>query len=207
MRNAEAAELFLKKGNPDLDEVRAILADIQKDDHRAGDVIDRMRGLLSRRKLERTPMSIQELVDEVIGLVRPDALNRKAHLSSEVPGNLGPVLVDRVHLQQVLLNLLLNAMDAMSETPEQERQLVVTAQQADGQWVEVCVRDTGAGIPESRLASLFEPFYTTKPQGLGIGLPISRTIIEAHGGKLWAENHPKRGAMFRFTLPIANGGE
>jgi PAS domain S-box-containing protein len=207
LRNAEAAELFLKKGNPDLDEVRAILVDIQKDDHRAGDVIDRMRGLLSRRKLERTPMNVRELVDEVLALIRPDAIHRRVHLSSEVPGNLGPVLVNRVHLQQVLLNLLLNAMDAMSETPQQERQLVVTAQQADGQWIEVCVRDTGPGIPEARLPSLFEPFYTTKPQGLGIGLPISRTIIEAHGGKLWAENHPERGAMFRFTLPIVNGGQ
>jgi PAS domain S-box-containing protein len=206
LRNAEAAELFLQKKVPDLDEVRAILADIRKDDHRAGEVIDRMRGLLSRRKLERTQISVLELVDEVLGLIRPDAQHRKVHLSREVPGNLAPVLVDRVHLQQVLLNLLLNGMDAMSETLEEERQLVVSAQQDDGQSIEVCVRDTGPGIPESRLPSLFEPFYTTKPQGLGIGLPISRTIIEAHGGKLWAENHPKRGAMFRFTLPVGNNG-
>jgi C4-dicarboxylate-specific signal transduction histidine kinase len=113
--------------------------------------------------------------------------------------------VDRVNLQQVLLNLLLNGMDAMSNTPEDERRLVVTARQTDEQTIEVCVQDNGPGIPESKLPSLFELFYTTKLQGLGIGLPISRTIIEAHGGKLCAENHPKRGAVFRFTLPLSKG--
>jgi PAS domain S-box-containing protein len=207
LRNAEAAELFLQNPSPDLDEVRAILADIRKDDQRAGEVIDRMRALLKRRGLEHTTLDIAELVDEVVPLVHPDAVSRKVRLDIEVPRNLPPVHGDRVHLQQVLLNLILNGMNAMDEVPAEARRLIVRARQADAGTIEVAVADAGHGVPAEKFARLFEPFFTTKPNGMGLGLPISSTIIEAHGGRIWAENSPA-GATFFFTVPVsvARGG-
>lgn len=201
LRNAEAAELFLQSDPPDLEEVRAILADIRKDDQRAGEVIDRMRALLKRRGLERTMLDIAELVDEVVPLVQPDAVSRMVKLDIEVPKNLPPVRGDRVHLQQVLLNLILNGMDAMGEVPAEARRLTVRARLADAGTIEVAVADAGHGVPAEKFARLFEPFFTTKPNGMGLGLPISSTIIEAHGGRIWAENSPI-GATFYFTVPI-----
>ena len=207
LRNAEAAELFLQGDSPDLEEVRAILADIRKDDQRAGEVIDRMRALLKRRGLEHTTLDIADLVDEVMPLVHPDAVSRRVRLDIEVPRNLPPVRGDRVHLQQVLLNLILNGMDAMGEVPAEARRLAVRARQADAGTIEVAVADAGHGVPAEKFARLFEPFFTTKPNGMGLGLPISSTIIEAHGGRIWAENSPA-GATFYFTVPVvvASGG-
>ena len=204
LRNAEAAELILQSSPPDLEEVRAILADICKDDHRAGEVIDRMRALLKRRGLERVELHVAELVDEVLVLVRPDATSRKVRLAVEVPATLPPVRGDRVHLQQVLLNLILNGMDAMADVPAEGRRLVVRARQADAGTVEVAVADAGRGVAAEKLGRLFEPFFTTKPDGMGLGLPISATIIGAHGGRIWAESGPA-GATFYFTVPV--GGE
>jgi PAS domain S-box-containing protein len=202
LRNAEAAELFLQSDPPDLEEVRAILADIRKDDQRAGQVIDHMRTLLKRRGLERARLNMAELVDEVVPLVHPDAVSRKVRLNIEVPRNLPPVCGDRVHLQQVLLNLILNGMDAMGELPAEARRLIVRARQADAGTVEVAVADSGHGVPAEKLARLFEPFFTTKPKGMGLGLSISSTIIQAHGGRIWAENGPI-GATFFFTVPVS----
>ena len=202
LRNAEAAELLLQRSPPDLEEVRAILADICKDDHRAGEVIDRMRALLKRRGLERVKLHVAELVDEVLVLVQPDAASRKVRLGVEVPRALPPVRGDRVHLQQVLLNLILNGMDAMAEVPAEERRLVVRARQADAGTIEVAIADAGRGVPAAKLARLFEPFFTTKPDGMGLGLPISATIIGAHGGRIWAESGPA-GATFYFTVPVS----
>jgi two-component system sensor kinase FixL len=206
LRNAEAAELFLQAPSPDLDEVRTILADIRKDDQRAGQVIDRMRTLLKRRGLERSSLNMAELVDEVVPLVHPDAVSRKVRLDIQVPRNLPPVCGDRVHLQQVLLNLILNGMDAMGELPAEARRLIVRARQADAGTVEVAVADSGHGVPAEKLARLFEPFFTTKPNGMGLGLPISSTIIQAHGGRIWAENGPV-GATFFFTVPVSGEGK
>jgi PAS domain S-box-containing protein len=204
LRNAEAAELLLQSSTPDLEEVRAILADICKDDHRAGEVIDQMRAQLRRRGLERVELDLAQLVSEVLVLVQADAASRKVRLAVEVPTALPPVRGDRVHLQQVLLNLILNGMDAMTEVPAEERRLVVRARQADARAVEVAIADSGRGVSAAKLERLFEPFVTTKPDGLGLGLPISASIIEAHGGRIWAENGPA-GATFYFTVPL--GGE
>ena len=202
LRNAEAAELLLQSSPPDLEEVRAILADICKDDHRAGEVIDHMRALLKRRGLERVKLHVAELVDEVLVLVQPDAASRKVRLGVEVPTTLPPVRGDRVHLQQVLLNLILNGMDAMAEVPAEGRRLVVRARQADAGTIEVAIADAGHGVAAAKLARLFEPFFTTKPDGMGLGLPISATIIGAHGGRIWAESGPA-GATFYFTVPVS----
>jgi two-component system, LuxR family, sensor kinase FixL len=203
LRNAEAAELFMQNASPDLDEIRAILADIREDDQRAGAVIDRMRGLLKRRNLDVRPLDVAELVGEVMALVRADAATRQVKTNVDVPDDLPPVRGDRVHLQQVLLNLILNSMDALNGARREHRRVTVAARLDGAQAVEITVSDAGHGIPADKLAHVFDPFFTTKPNGMGMGLPISRTIIEAHGGRLWAENNTGAGAAFRFTLPIA----
>jgi C4-dicarboxylate-specific signal transduction histidine kinase len=205
LRNAEAAELFLQHPSPDMEEVRAILTDIRKDDQRAGAVIDRMRSMLKRRGVEHGPVDLNVLVGEVISLVRFDADSRKVRLEFEPTSSLPPVHGDRVQLQQVMLNLLLNGMDAMKDLTPDRRRVTVRLRVAGAQ-VEVAVSDTGHGIPEDKLPRVFEPFFTTKPNGLGIGLAISRRIIEAHGGRLWAENNAAGGATFAFSLPVAGGG-
>jgi signal transduction histidine kinase len=203
LRNAEAAELFMQEASPDLDEIRAIIADIREDDQRAGAVIDRMRGLLKRQNLTTQPIHVDELVGDVRALVRVDAAARHVKLDVDIPGDLPPVRGDRVHLQQVLLNLILNGMDALNESSREGRRVRVTALLDGAQTVEIAVSDTGSGIPTDKLTHIFDPFFTTKPNGMGMGLPISRTIIEAHGGRFWAENNNSGGATFRFTLPIA----
>jgi len=206
LRNAEAAELVMKQEPPDLAEIQAILADIRSDDQRAAGVINRMRALLKKRNLELVDLSLRELVEDVAALTRSDALQRKIPLTLDVASGLPPVRGDRIQLQQVLLNLLLNGMDAMGDQPAESRRLAVSVRQADERTIQLAVRDAGPGIPEQNLPRLFEPFFSTKPQGLGLGLPISRTIVEAHGGQLWAENNPEGGAVFLFTLPTAPGG-
>jgi C4-dicarboxylate-specific signal transduction histidine kinase len=200
LRNAEAAELFLQDPSPDLEEVRAILADIRKDDQRAGEVIDRMRVLMKRREVQHSLLDLNLLAGEVISLVRPDADSRKVRLALEPVSSLPPVRGDRVQLQQVLLNLLLNAMDAVNDSAPDGRRVTVRLLAA-GTQVEVAVSDTGHAIPRDKLARVFEPFFTTKPNGLGMGLAISQTIIAAHGGRLTAENNRNGGATFRVLLP------
>ena len=203
LRNAEAAELFMQNELPDLEEVRAILADIRKDDQRAGSVIERMRRLLKRQNLDKRTVHMGELVGEVVALVRTDAAERHVKLEAAVADDLPLVLGDRVHLQQVLLNLIVNGLDALDEANGEDRRVSVTALRCGPQTVEIAVCDSGCGIPIDKLTHIFDSFFTTKPNGMGMGLPISRTIIEAHGGRLWAENKNEGGASFRFTLPIA----
>ena len=204
LRNAEAAELFLQEPSPDLEEVRAILADIRKDDQRAGAVIDRLRALIKRRAVAYCALDLDQLAGEVVALLGPDVELRRVGLSLQTDPTLPPVQGDRVQLQQVLLNLLLNAMDAVNDNPPAKRLVVVRARPA-GTTVEVTVSDNGHGIAADKLPLVFEPFFTSKPNGLGMGLAISRSIIEAHGGRLWAENNPAGGATFTFTLPTAEG--
>jgi two-component system sensor kinase FixL len=200
LRNAEAAELFLQHDSPDLDEIRAILADIRKDDQRASAVIDRMRTLLRRHELATQPLNVAEFVGDVVALTRPDAAAREVKLEVELPAGLPRVNGDRVHLQQVLLNLIVNGMDAFNGGTEDSKCITVGARLDGEQVVEIAVSDSGPGVPADKLPHIFDPFFTTKQNGLGMGLAISRTIIEAHGGRLWAENNEGRGATFRFTL-------
>jgi two-component system sensor kinase FixL len=206
LRNAEAAELFLQNASPDLEEIRAILADIRKDDQRAGSVIDKMRALLKRQNLDKQPVDVSELVGDVVGLVRSDAAARHVKLEVAVGDHLPPVSGDVVHLQQVLLNLIVNGMDALNGANLGERRVSVAASLDGPKTIEISVSDSGRGVPADQLSHIFDPFFTTKPKGMGMGLPISRTIIEAHKGRLWAENRPEGGAWFRFTLPIAEEG-
>jgi PAS domain S-box-containing protein len=203
LRNAEAAELFMQDQSPDLDEIRAILADIRKDDQRAGSVIDRMRGLLKRQSLDKRSVDVGELVGGVAVLVHSDAAKRHIKLEFDVADHLPSVFGDLVHLQQVLLNLIVNGMDALDGENRGDQRVIVTAALDGPKTVEIAVSDSGPGVPADQLAHIFDPFVTTKPNGMGMGLAISRTIIEAHNGRLWAENQNGGGASFRFTLPIA----
>jgi PAS domain S-box-containing protein len=206
LRNAEAAEIMLQEASPDSEELRAIVADILRDDQRAGQVIDRLRSLLKGRSLVTQPVELPDVIAEVFSLVHAEAAARHVKLACSSAPGLPRVLGDRIHLQQVLLNLLVNALDAMDGCAPNGRSIQVSVSQVDPTTVEVCVADHGPGIPVESLARLFEPFFTTKAKGMGMGLPVSRTIIEAHKGKLWAENRPGGGACFRFTVPVAVAG-
>jgi signal transduction histidine kinase len=197
--NADAAELLLRADPGRVDEVRKILADIRKDDLRASEVVRRIRELLRTRALEREPLDLNEVASGVLDLLRADAARRGVALEVDLAPGLPAVPGDRVYLQQVLLNLFLNAMEAMAETPAPHRRLSVrTARNASG--VEVSVTDAGPGVPPERLPRLFESFFTTKKDGMGLGLSIARSIVEAHGGRIWAETRAE-GATFRFTVP------
>jgi signal transduction histidine kinase len=187
-----------------LDEVRQILADIRHDDLRASEAISRFRALLRKREMEMRHLDMNEVVAVVLRLARGDALRRGVRMHNECGAALPVVRGDPVHLQQVLLNLILNGMDAVKNNVQPERHLFIsTACNNDG-FVEVAVRDVGPGIPPEFLSRVFESFYTTKSDGIGLGLSIARFIVQTHAGRLWAENNRDgRGATFRFTLPKA----
>jgi signal transduction histidine kinase len=205
LSNAEAAEMFLTADPPALDEVRDILADIRKDDQRAGEVIRRMRSLLRKQELTPKPIEINEAVEEVLKLLSIDASARKVAMKFERTADLPRVWCDPVHFQQVVLNLVLNGMEAMAGLPEERRQVVVRTGTGDNGTVKIAVADYGPGIPTDKLPRLFEPFFTTKKEGMGMGLSIARTIVEAHHGQIWAENNSGSGATFYFTVPVEGG--
>ena len=207
LRNAEAAVLMLQSGQADLEEIRAIVDDILADDRRAGAVIDRMRAMLRRHEVEVVPLNVQDLLENVTALVRPDAAARRIRVHLHVAHPLPPVLGDRIHLQQVLLNLISNGMDAIDEAAHKVRSIVVTAMHRGAETVEIAVNDNGSGIPKERIEQIFGSFFTTKPTGMGMGLSISRTLVEAHGGRLWAESVEGGGASLRFTLPVSPAGQ
>jgi two-component system sensor kinase FixL len=206
LSNAEAAEMLLDLDLPSrrsLEQVREILADIRKDDERASEVIHRMRTLLRKRKLVIQPVNIRELVEDVFKFVRTDALLRKTELRMALASEPLFALGDRVQLQQVLLNLIINSMEAIATTPEGKGYVALQAVRNDQGEIEVAVRDDGPGIPPDILPRLFEPFFTTKSSGMGMGISIARTIVQAHRGRIWAENNADGGATFRFTSPAA----
>ncbi len=202
LSNAQAAQRFLKRDPIDLAEMQAILNDIIDDDKRAGEVIQRLRALLKRGEAQFQMINVNEVVAETLKLAQGDLIARNVSVSTRLAHGIASVRGDRIQLQQVLLNLVINAADAMSANPQGERRLTIaTAADIAGQ-VRVSVVDQGHGIPEDRLCRLFEPFFTTKEHGLGLGLSISRTIVAAHSGRLWAENNLGRGAALHLTLPV-----
>jgi len=202
--DASACLQWLAADRPDLDSVREALAAMIKDGERAADVIGRIRALLSRSRVDAEPCDLAGIVHEVLPLVAPEMGRHGIVLQTALAPELPRVLGDRIQLQQVLLNLLVNAAEAMRETPPERRRVVVrsTAEcHDDGAWAVLAVEDAGVGFREQDEARLFEAFYTTKPSGLGMGLSISRSIIERHGGRLWATPNPDHGATFHFALP------
>ncbi|MEX2222468.1 MAG: ATP-binding protein [Candidatus Rokuibacteriota bacterium] len=201
LSNAQAAERILDSDTADLAEIREILADIVEDDKRAGEVIHRLRGFLKKGTLELSTLDIGELVGQVARLVTSDAIIRNVAIRLELAPGLPPVTGDRVQLQQVVLNLLMNGLDAMREPGLGERTLVLRTSGAGPAGVVVAVEDSGVGIDVADLDHVFHAFYTTKPDGLGMGLAIARSIVEAHGGRLDARSNSQGGATFSFTLP------
>lgn len=200
LRNAEAAEIMLRENSPNIEELRAIVDDILRDDQRASNVIHKLRSLLGKGQLQLQPLHLPEVIVDVLALVQGNATERRVRLESDIKPSLPCILGDRIHLQQVLLNLIVNGMDALSAVDRPDRTVRVLARMIDPATVEVRVCDNGPGIPQETIGRLFEPFFTTKATGMGMGLPVSQTIIEAHKGKLTAENRPGGGACFCFML-------
>jgi signal transduction histidine kinase len=189
-----------------MDEVRQILDDIVSDDKRVSEVIRRMRALLKKQTPTYEDFDLNEAVMECIALVNSASLLDGLIISTEIHGN--PVLVraDRVQLQQVIFNLMVNAAGAMRSAPRASRRMLLKTANHNGRVVRVSVTDSGTGIDEHNVDRLFEPFYSTKPEGMGMGLSISQTIIKAHGGTMGAVNNQDGGATFYFTLPMAEEG-
>jgi PAS domain S-box-containing protein len=201
---ASAAQRFLSRSEPDLSKAREALEGIVRDDRRAAEVISRVRGLLKKEEPSYQPVRMNQVIQEILALIRSDAVLEGLKIETELAPELPVVPGDRVQLQQVLLNLILNSVDAMNKVKPDLRKLVIKTENGEDRDVKVSVRDLGAGIDEAHRVRLFESFFTTKPKGMGMGLAISQRIIHAHGGSIWAENHPDGGATFYFTLPTGN---
>jgi signal transduction histidine kinase len=205
LNNAQVAQRFLAADPVDVGEIREILDDIVADDKRAADVIRRLRLLLKKGDLEYVSLDVNDVVNEVARLVMSDAAIRNVSMRVEPAPGLPRVRGDRVQLQQVVLNLVLNGLDATSEPGPGDQSLVIRTFTDGAAVVGVAVRDAGPGIPEKDAERIFEPLYTTKADGIGMGLAIARTIVDAHGGRLTAANNQKGGATFQFTLPVDKG--
>ncbi len=205
LTNTETAELMLKSSSPDLQEIADILADIRRDDQRANEVIRRLRSVLKKTPFEIRDLDLNQTVREAMGFVG-DLAEGRGVVMNYVPASTElHVKGDPVQLQQVVLNVIINAMDAVSGDEVRKHEISVTAI-LSGAYAEIRVADTGPGIAPDDLKTVFNPFFSTKPQGMGIGLSIVRTIVEAHQGQISAENQPSGGALFTIRLPIARGG-
>jgi signal transduction histidine kinase len=177
------------------------LGHIIKDGHRASEVIDRIRALIRKAPARNDPLDINEIVLEVVALARSEVLSNGVSLQTQLASGLPLVHGDRIQLQQVILNLVVNAIEAASSTSEGARELLISTGRDASDAVLVAVRDSGPGLDSDDLGRLFDAFYTTKAGGMGMGLSICRSIIEAHGGRIWASANVPRGAAFEFTLP------
>jgi len=203
LSNTETVELMIKSATPNMDEIQTILGDIKKADQRATDVIQRLRRLLSKAQVEAQNVDLNGIVAEVVNILADLAVTHRVAVNAVLaPGPLN-VNGDRVQLEQVILNLVANAIDAFGETSNENRRITVRTGLRDEATAELSVSDTGPGVRADALKQIFEPFFTTKKDGMGMGLAISRTIVEAHGGRLWAENKGGGGAIFRLTLPVS----
>jgi C4-dicarboxylate-specific signal transduction histidine kinase len=199
--SAEAALRWLRAGPSHLDEVQQSLTNIVEDGHRAGEVINRIRALMKKAPPQKDCLEINGLILEIIELTRGEAVRHGISVLTELANQLPVVEADRVQLQQVLLNLIVNALEAMGAANAGPRELLISTGRTESSGVLVAVQDSGPGLEAAMLERVFESFYTTKPTGLGLGLSICRSIIEAHGGHLWASTNQRRGATFQFTLP------
>jgi C4-dicarboxylate-specific signal transduction histidine kinase len=199
--NGSACLRWLAEDAPDLEEIREAVRDIVRDGRRAADVIARIRALATKRTTPREKLDLNETIREVLAIVGDEAKRKSVMIRTRFADDVFPVLGDRVQLQQVVLNLVMNGLEAMSTVSERARELAVTTVNIDADQVQVTVEDSGIGLDPNRIERIFDPFYTTKPTGMGMGLSISRSILQQHGGQLWATPNDGPGASFHFTLP------
>lgn len=203
LTNAESAALMLRSPNPDLNELNEIIEDIRRDDARASDVIVHLRSLLKKAPFEEKELDLNDVLQETVTFLAPLATARKVELDEVTHLALLPIKGDRIQLQQVITNLIVNAMDAVTGSAGSVRKVDIEAARA-GNRAEVSIRDHGPGVPSDQIKRVFEPFFTTKPEGMGMGLAIARTIVEAHNGRISAENLPNGGVLFRISLPLSS---
>jgi signal transduction histidine kinase len=203
LSNAQAAQRILTGERPDLEVVQDALLDVVADTKRTKEVLDWVRSLLRREKPNRESLDVRTAIQEILTLLRCDTRLKNVAIVTEISDPLPRVLADRVQIQQVLVNLVLNAAQAMAESQKEERRLEVIVCQSGKTDLRVSIKDTGTGFSTEALESSFDFFRTGKPGGLGVGLAICRSIVEAHGGRIWLENNPDGGARVNFTLPGA----
>ena len=198
--NASASLRLLARDSPDLVETKEAIRAIIRDGNRAGDVISRMRALFKKARPVKEQLNINEAIEEVVVLTRGEARRNKVGLRMDLAPNLPLIMADRVQVQQVAMNLILNGIEAMRAVEDRERELVIRTQRHEGDQVLVAVQDSGSGLDPGNVERIFDAFHTTKPGGMGMGLSISRSIVESHGGRLWATANDGPGATFQFTL-------
>ena len=205
MTNANACLRWLARDDPNLDAVQTAVTRIVRDSKRAGEIIGRIRLQFQRDAQPREAIDVNEISRETIALLRGEAVRHNILVRTELAADLPQILGDRVELQQVAMNLIINSIEAMKDV-DGMREMIIKSQLAENEQILVSVSDTGIGFPPQLAEQIFDPFFTTKPQGTGMGLRISRSIIESHGGRLWASGFSGRGATLQFTLPAAVGG-
>jgi C4-dicarboxylate-specific signal transduction histidine kinase len=198
--NANASLRWLGGESPNLNEAREAIRRIIRDGNRAGDVVSRMRALFKKARTAQERLDINDAIEEVVILTQSEVRRNKVSLRTELANDLPPVMGDRVQLQQVLMNLILNGIEAVSTVEDRQRDLVIRTRRSEGGEVLVAVQDSGIGFDPMSAERIFNAFHTTKPGGLGMGLSISRSIVESHGGRLWAVLNDGPGATFQFTL-------
>jgi signal transduction histidine kinase len=205
LMNVDAAEMLLDAGDRGSAELRQILREIRDDDLRASEVMRHIRGLVDKGEARFEPFELNGLVQAVLRLVGPTMRRRGVVPRAQCEGTV-EVYGDRIHIQQVLLNLLFNGADAMSSVPESQRQLQIVVSRAVNDFAMVSVRDWGHGIAPDHRERIFDSFFTTKKNGMGMGLAIARSLVELNGGRIWAEDNDEGGALLRFTIPVQGGG-
>jgi C4-dicarboxylate-specific signal transduction histidine kinase len=203
--NADACVAWLSHQNPNLREARAAAERTVHGATRASEVIAQIRSLINKTTPERKRVHINEIIEDTVALVNLQGMRNNVSVAIELTPDLPVVFGDRIQLQQVVLNLMMNGIEAMTAVTDRPRRLLIRSQMQDAGQVHVSVQDSGIGVSAEVMALLFEPFFTTRSKGIGMGLPISRSIIEAHGGRLWAESTVSQGSIFQFMLPSADG--
>jgi signal transduction histidine kinase len=204
--NANAGLRWLANAAPDLSKVQAVLQRVVRDGHRASEVVGSVRAMVKRDVQQKAPLQVNKLIEDVVGLLQADIQSEQISLVLELSSGPVSVLADRVQLQQVILNLITNAIEAMRAAAEEPRSLRIGTKHGESDSLLISVEDSGAGIDATDRDRIFEPFFTTKPRGMGLGLSICRSIIEAHGGRLWAAPGQLRGTVFQFSLPVYIAG-
>jgi signal transduction histidine kinase len=205
LSNAQAALRILNDERSDFGQVREALHDIVSDDKRAGEVIRRLRMMFKKEELKNESLELNGVIKEIVDLLQSEVIIRNASIAMDLEASIPPIYGDRIQIHQVILNLLVNALDAVRGQPAETREVRISTRIGDADSILVSVSDSGPGIDDHKLEAVFEAFYTTKTKGMGMGLPISRSIIEQHNGRIWASNNPEGGATFAFTLPIGKG--